>query len=208
MNKLIKKQNGFTLVELLIATSIFAIMMLIATSAILHIGKIYYKGAVVSRTQDTSRAIIEDISRNIQTGGNKTITSAPGAVCVGYVRYSFVLNTQLTLSGPLGAGQARHVLWVDRILDTVPCQTANMVNPATDANRNTSFTGRELIGANMRLTNFDVAPPPTSARPVRLFVKIVYGDFDLSPGNTCISSRFGGQFCATSEITTFVKSRL
>ncbi|MGI9028056.1 MAG: PulJ/GspJ family protein [Candidatus Saccharimonadales bacterium] len=212
MRRISQSQKGFTIAELLIATAIFTSMMLLATSGVLYIGRVYYKGVIVSKTQDTSRTIIEDISRNIQTGGNKRVNSGAGVVCVGLVRYSYVLNMQLTPKGPLAGNQSRHVLWVDRVKDNIGCPAvANMNTPETDVNREVgpgAVIGRELVGANMRLVTFNVDASNPSAKPAELKVKVVYGDFDLSPGDVCISSRFGGQFCATAEISTFVKNRL
>lgn len=211
-------QKGFTLVELLIATTIFSTMMLLATAGILQIGKIYYKGFMVTKTQEATRIIVDDISRNIQTGAKaKVERSSPGtyqAVCVGLVRYSYTLDVQL---GPV-VPASKHVVWVDRIQEnmTVPggqfCPSVDLssATPADYRTDSIATRGRELMGTNMRLINFEIEPSATSSQPVHIKVKVVYGEPDLSPppDYLCAPTEQGGQFCAVAELETFVKPRL
>lgn len=61
-----RNSEGFTLVELMIATSIFSVILLLLTFGLLGIGQNYYKGRNSVRTQDTARRIMDEISQAIQ----------------------------------------------------------------------------------------------------------------------------------------------
>jgi prepilin-type N-terminal cleavage/methylation domain-containing protein len=113
MNRSVVEQAGFTLVELLIATSIFSVILLVVTFGMLNIGKIYYRGINSSNTQAVARTISDDIVRDIQFNGGRikidTITNDSGSTgyfCIGEKKYSFVLDRQLVQM----AGQVKNAM--------------------------------------------------------------------------------------------------
>ena len=57
--------EGFTIIELMIATSIFSMILLLCTVAMLQIGRTFYKGVTVTNTNEVARAVITDISSSI-----------------------------------------------------------------------------------------------------------------------------------------------
>lgn len=218
IKKNIKSNKGFTILELIIATTIFSIMLLLASAGIVAIGKIYYKGITTSRTQEASRAIVDNIFQNFQTGKSNTLAysfAAPdpdnpvfpteGSICIGPMRYTYSIGRQIN-------AENAHALWVDRIRGTACTQPSlNAATPA-DAETDTSAEGRfaqkELLAENMRLANFQVmSVPGTSLYTVQ--IRVIYGALDLSPDNEfCLPTSQGGEFCAVSSINTFVKTRL
>lgn len=235
-------QKGFTVLELMIATMVFGVMMLIATTGMIQIGRAYYKGVVIARTQEAARSVMEDITRTIQFGGAaETIADetkgspAPGAlvlgngfsakaICVGNQRYTYVIGRQLK------SGQ--HALWYDIKQAGATCSPTNLnssdpskkVDGTDDPSVDTSKKGaaRELLGIKMRLAKFSIAPA-TGDQNAAVTIKIAYGDNDLLglgtdpasdpafvntlPDVTCVESNKGGQFCAFSELSTFVTRR-
>lgn len=66
--KMRKDESGFTLTELMIATTIFSTILLLITLGLLSIGKNYYKGRNTARTQDVARRVIDEITQAIQYG--------------------------------------------------------------------------------------------------------------------------------------------
>lgn len=205
-------QNGFTILELIIATTVFSVMLLLASAGIIQIGRIYYKGLITTRTQDTNRAVVDDISRSVQLTGNNTISySAPGpaqAVCIGTTRYTYRLNVILDDTNP-------HVLWVDKIIPGGGCSTPplNQQVPSDhDSNSDNTASGRaiqkELLARNMRLETFNITQVGTTLMQVD--ARVIYGDTDLTTGTPpeCIAINLGGQFCAVSSLNSFVKKRL
>lgn len=199
-------QAGFTVVELMMSTAVFATVLLVVTIAVLQIGRTYYKGITSSRTQETARAVMDEISQAIQFGGEPEIVA--GMVCAGNKRFSYVLNQQV-------AGSA-HALMLETVTSCAG-QTPNMT------------VGKELINTRMRLaalsvTSVDTDPsiPPEDEPLFRVRVRVVTGDNALledlldangNPGtdgvlDTCRSVRSGGQFCAASDLSTVVQRRL
>jgi prepilin-type N-terminal cleavage/methylation domain-containing protein len=211
MKKKKMDQSGFTIIELIIATTVFGVMMLLATAGIIQIGKIYYKGVTTARTQETTRAIVDEISRSIQMTDNTTLaySASDGAngersTCVGTTRYTYLTN------GTILRSTDEHVLWTDQIKSGASCAPLNLKQPnPVDGNTDTSVQGKELLARNMRLAEFNVGSiNGTSLKTVR--VKVIYGDLDLydNATNSCLPISQGGQFCAASSLSTSVKQRL
>jgi prepilin-type N-terminal cleavage/methylation domain-containing protein len=96
-----KKTNnkGFTIIELLIATVTFSVILLIITGAIIQFSKVYYKGVVSSRTQEAARSVVDEVSKAAQFSPDfKEDTNAAGGLawCFGNKRFSFAKDTVLT----------------------------------------------------------------------------------------------------------------
>ncbi len=204
--KHLSSEAGFTVVEFLISTAVFSVVLLICSFAILHVGRMYYKGVITSRTQDAARRIVEDVAASIQYGEKENdpqrfmpnpITSGGSTTyCLGDVRYTFISDT------PLGSA-APHVLWRDE--KTLGCgdNLPNMANPSG---------GQEMVGKNMRITSFSVQRPAVGDSLWTVSVTVSYGDnndlFEDSAHTICKGVLAGGQFCAVSSYTTNVKKRL
>lgn len=210
--KVLKLNKGFTIVELLIASGVFAVVLLLCATAIVQVGRQYYKGAIINRTQVTARSIVDDIAQAIQFGAKTynaggflrtAVSGSTQAVCVGDIRYSF--NTLNSVGS--AAGQQVHVLWKDRVGAANACVPLNITttNPA-----GSSPDGQELLGSDMRVPKLAVA---ASGDNFNISVIIAYGkdsSLFLSGSNftACQNLSLGGQFCAVSSINTTVAQRL
>lgn len=222
-----KNQKGFTILELIIASTVFGVMLLLASAGIIQIGKIYYKGIVVNRTQEAVRVVVDDISRNYQTkptGANPYSTSdsfgggnggpgSPRAVCIGQTRYTY--QTGMVVK------PGTFALWTDQIKLGADCTApnlngvpANMV-PGDDNSESESDYAKayrkEMLANNMRLSQFSLPMPVNNMQEV--YVRIVYAPEEdvlknATPGSEeCISTETGGQFCAIATLGSFVKAR-
>jgi prepilin-type N-terminal cleavage/methylation domain-containing protein len=214
------KRAGFTIVELMIATAVFSVILVLCATGIVQVGRMFYKGSIIDRTQDTARQVADDISQAIQFGpvatnfyqtgtasfpygaGNITVHS----LCLGTVRYSFSVDRSLGSSDLVN--QVRHVLWKDHIAIDTACTPLNIGQAAPTGS---SVDGLELLGDNMRLPTLTV--PNTPGRGLwNISLVVSYGDFDTFVGGSnfsqCISTNGGGQFCAASIINTHVVKRL
>jgi prepilin-type N-terminal cleavage/methylation domain-containing protein len=60
------KPQGFTIIELLIATAVFSVVLLIFLSAFLKISQLFYKGVNMTNTQENARNIVQTIADDIQ----------------------------------------------------------------------------------------------------------------------------------------------
>lgn len=216
------QQKGFTIIELLIATSVFSVVLLIASTASIQIGRLYYKGLVSARTQEVARNVMDSVGQDLQFSDSKSFkqdytdsglaqinwaTQSPSepvshafAVCIGSSRYTYWLGQQVQ--------GGNHGL----VVDTAP---ASGCAPAA--------SGTELLGDNMRLTQFSVVRPATNTGTYNLSIKVAYGDSDLLTtynedgsrvtgselkDTLCRSGIAGNSFCATSMLDTTVKRRL
>ncbi len=215
-------QYGFTIVELMIATVVFSIVLLVCTAGLLQISRMYYRGIVSSRTQEVTRSILDDVSEAIRLGGGTVVPQiAPVAgpvdgSCAGGKRYSYQLHKQMDESIP----SKRHVLMSD---DLAVCSSGT---PAQDIN---SFviTGEEMMANGMRLEIFHICkpgdapvpvvcpnPPPAGSNLYKVTIRVVSGedgllvDADGDGYKECKLQSGGGQFCAVSELTTTVQKRL
>lgn len=211
MKRVNHHQQGFTIVELMIATAVFSTVLLLCAIAIVHIGKMYYKGTIINRTQDISRKVADDVSRSIQFGSTSATPASfvrPGTPsggvsswCIGDIRYSYTTAS----SRGTGAGQVPHVLWRERGADAA-CTPLNIFS-LTSAQ---VAAGEEMLGENMRVPTFSVRH--ISGNLWEVIIVISYGDdaglFTDSTFSICRGASAGGQFCAASRYETNVVKRL
>ena len=204
MRKATGDSRGFTIIELMIATLVFSVILLAVTVGIIQITRVYYKGINEANTQDTARNVMDTISQAIQFSGSDvyaTQASAPGAstsFCVGNQQFSYKLGYQLVGGSP-GTNQTTKALWQST---TSGCTG----NPAAAA------SGLELLGDKMRLANLTVSEVNGDPNIWKISVRVVFGDDDLlnNPTGTNASCKgnAGQQFCSVSELTTTVVKRV
>ncbi len=210
-----KAQSGFTIIELLIATTVLTVILLMVTVMISNIGNLYYKGITLAQTQDTTRSIADAVSQDIKLNDKPPVSdgsaivfgTSTNAICIGSVRYTYTLGRQIgtNLSGP--DPQVQHVLWRDTIGSGSACTPVNLALATPPG-----VGGSELIGPRSRLTAFKVAPS-SLANPTLFTVQIgvAFGDYDLlnmaGIATTC-NGGVGGQFCAVDALTTSAIQRI
>lgn len=221
MNKRQDRARGFTIVELMVATMVFSVVLLLVTAGIIQVARVYYKGVTEANTQNAARSIIDNISQAIQFSGDDvsgTETSPTAGTdydfCLGNTHVSYKLGRQVK-NNPSGGDQTWHAI----VANNIPgCAGAS---PQT-LNQQT-ISGRDLMPQDMRLSNLVVERVGT-AQPAqyRVTVRVVYGDSDLlySPSAptatdgharadaSCRAQTAGTQFCAVSELSTVVVKRV
>lgn len=201
-------QEGFTIVELLIATAVLSMIILLTTVMITSIGNLYYKGVIQSRTQANARTITDDISQHLkftdgdvwqstQVYSGKTINS----YCINGARYSYIVGVQL--------GQINHVLWRDVPSGSCAPVDITLVNPL-NADGSASVGGTEMIAPSSRLTAFSITQT-TLTSPLSISVGVAYGEVSLTtaasgPDVRCLGGA-GDRFCASVYLATTVTQR-
>jgi prepilin-type N-terminal cleavage/methylation domain-containing protein len=186
------KNKGFTIIELMIAATVFSVVLLILTYGILSIGRMYYKNITSSRTQETARAVMDDLSNSIQFSGSDIliVPGNPMTVCSGTDKYVILLNTQVRGSD--------HALWRDKTQEGV-CGASGF-----DSN-----TSKELLSENMQLVDFNIDEQAGGLVDIRL--SVAYGDEELLNRGTSPVSCLPGQgstFCAVATLDTTAKRRI
>lgn len=218
MSKLNSK--GFTVVELMIATMIFTVILLLCTYGLVRIGQIYYKGVLSARVQNTARSIEDDIITKIKYGGESHGGGGedfipdplnPGeyivpedkaaAICIGVSRYSFIISKDAADS---------------RLIYDEPA----LADCDVPADMNTLLPGQKnLLPKGMRLSKFSLRPYALdlSSQSVAIRVKITAGEPDLfengvdgngDPINKGCKGGAGDHFCASSDLVTYATPRV
>lgn len=213
-----RAQAGFTILELLVATTVFAVILLVVAVGVIRFTDSYYKGITSSKTQTTTRAVTAEISQSIQFGKNVSFLSSSGVsgICIDNTLYSYKLGQQVTDIAPFAAHQSYHGL-----IATVGGDCTGGIPAAIITALNAPPTGslpsgsRELLGQHMRLGALTVAP---AGNLYTIRVKVIYGDDDLLyplvfggtvwSNEICNGQVAGAQFCAVSDLSTTVEQRL
>ena len=207
-------KKGFTIVELLIAISVFSALLIIIVYAFLYGLNTFSKAQVVSKTQEVSRSIEQNIAQSfsltaagsytsIKPVTNNGITSE--GFCLGQYRYSYVLDKQLTSSNNYGLLQ-----------DTLQGCSSSTSSVDLSGNLPTTLnTPKQLLGNNMRISNFIITPTTpsnSSATGYQLVMEIDYGN-NLKAGINgynyqCPSGNISSSFCAVAKIDTIIFQRI
>lgn len=213
-------QNGFTIIELMIATTVFSLVLMVCLGGVMQITKMYYRAVTQSKTREAARTVVDEIGEAIRFS-NQDIVIAPqisgpqvavgnpttSYVCIGQRRYTYAIDRQVKNSPVAGTKQQRNGLWLDQ--PTV-CNGAADLTQATP-----SADGKSLLGENMRLYDFSVKLIDPIERIYQIRVGVAYGDEDLlrvkttdATQLTCEGAFVGVEFCATTNFLVTVQKRL
>lgn len=203
-----KRTNaGFTIVELMIATTVLAVILLLSTVVITRIGNLYFKGVNQSRVQSNARDIAGQLTQDIQLSSTPPsynpsvlVGGKPAKViCVGSVRYTFIDNVKIGTNG------YKHVLWRDAPGTCATNVGADLTTALSD--------GDELVGGNTLITKFDFPSMANGMQPITINIAYIGGE--TVPGNALNSTNpatckggAGTQYCATANLSTVVVQRL
>lgn len=232
------QQKGFTILELLIATMVFSTIFLGATAALIQLGKLYYKGVVTDKTQETTRAIADQVNQQLQFS-NETLTSTSAlydvtngpdtpsggklnvtTFCIGNTRYSFRPNVQVNSGIPTGTFdltnmRAQHGIWRDTVNGGCYAPDISLKDPTTTSGTGAGVPGSgiELLAQSMRVSKFTITCGADHICGMNL--SLLYGDNDLltpTPSATQVpthcGSIIGDQWCAASQLNTNVVRRV
>lgn len=101
MNHVVKRSNGFTLIELMLAMTFISVLLLAIAMTIIQIGTIYNKGTILKDINQAGRTISDDVQRTAAEAPAINLTtdyvtnSAGGRLCFG--TSSYVWNTAYAL---------------------------------------------------------------------------------------------------------------
>jgi prepilin-type N-terminal cleavage/methylation domain-containing protein len=198
-----RRQHGFTIVELLIATAVFSVVLLVFLTALVRISELFYKGVSMSNTQEAARNVIQDISDDLQFYNRKPVIGS-NYFCVGIHRYSYNIAVKVGVGG-------NHGITRETITGACPSPATQPVNYAT---------GEELLDPGMQLNQFSLTPCPNSLCQVHLHL-VFYGDdnrvffsstpgyvndihsasynADKAPDAVCTGDDSSSQFCSVAD---------
>ncbi len=186
----IKDNRGFTILELLISTTVFSVILLLCTFGLIQIGRNYYRGATITRTQNVARSVMSTLTQSIQFSGSDFEGQLPppvppstsGEFCIGSLGYTYNLGTQV--------GGNNFALKTSGCFNGKPAPNSKQT---------------ELLGKGMSLRTFSIVK---SGDYYTITLLIAYGENDLLNADGLCNGGAGSQFCATSSLKTTVHRRL
>ncbi|MBA3757880.1 prepilin-type N-terminal cleavage/methylation domain-containing protein [Candidatus Saccharibacteria bacterium] len=214
-----EKSAGFTIIELLLATIIFSVVLVVILAAFLQIGRLLYKGISYASTSQAARSITENIADDIRFAQQVSCIDQNGVLpacqvssntyyfCIGLHRYSFTLREKVT-----DFGNPSSLKGVKRTTIIGGCPS-----PAVAAGSDP----QQLLGPDMQLNKFDIE---CAYERCNIELHIIYYGFDTevfastaNPDNPaaaindpepyCTGGLISSQFCATATIKTTVNFR-
>jgi type II secretory pathway pseudopilin PulG len=217
-----QKNSGFTIAELLVATSTFSIVILVALAGFLEVGRLFYKGVTTTQTDTTAQQIINDITATIQTASSSNgLQSANGYsyYCISGTRYTFLEGV------PVGQPIVYHpdssnFGLVKNILGGASCATpcdSTISPPASPGGcqNNPSYipinNGTEMLADNIRIVDggscstdpvtggfcINQPYPLTAPNLYRLSLVLAYGTDDVLASTGSSATQ---QFCAVEKL--------
>lgn len=223
--------KGFTIVEFMVATTVFGVVLLAVSAAILSIGRSYQRSLYVSATQAAASNLVDTISQAIKFSSDQITVQSIGSypntthsVCVGNRQFLYVLGRQMGSTDP-ATGTVNAAI-------TRPNENCALVSIITATPPATAQgSPKELLGGGMRLADLAVEDPEGDGI-FTVMARVIYGDDDLlcSPSvpdscepdstiilndnqlrsNTDLQCRpgVGSQYCAVSELSNSIYRRL
>ncbi len=201
-----RQEQGFTIVELMIATVVFSVILLMTLGGFLQIGRTFYKGMTISRTENAVRNIADSLSTDIRasqvaaTTATKTSASGVSYFCIGNHVYYFKRGVIFD-SDPINNPKNDFGLRRGDVISAC-------VDPSAAGNTPTNI--QELLGQKMRVSKLNVTCSPIAFnRLCELNIHIAYGDNELldnfqADNALCKGAIAGTQFCATADINTSI----
>jgi prepilin-type N-terminal cleavage/methylation domain-containing protein len=194
-----KTERGFTIVELLIATTVFSLVLIVFLTAIIRISELFYKGVTMSNTQEAARNIVQDISDDIQFYQQQPVIGA-NYFCVGAHSYTYSLYTKVDRS-------TSHGIIREVINGGCPSPTTQPV----DYNK-----GEELVDTGMQLNKLTLSNCANGLCTIS--IHLIYYGADSSvlispsgsspaaqaPDATCAGPASSSEFCAVADYQSTV----
>jgi Tfp pilus assembly protein PilE len=217
------RYGGFTIVELMIATSVFSVVILLGLYAFMQVNRYYTKGINIVRTQEAARNLSMDIGNQFQLT-NGTYKNEPTSgflpngyriICVGNKAYVYNIN--------LVESSTEHAIFSYEI-------SANTC-PAPTAGNNLTY----LLRPGARILQLDINPYPGqsdgSGPLYDVTISLLYAPYEDSAVNSagtdlvdtfgdangnidhitqwrCQAAVSGSEYCSVSKISTSVYKRV
>lgn len=184
--------KGFTIIEVLIATAIFSVVLLVFIFSFVRVSQVFYKGVSMGRVQEAARNTLRSIADDIQFTKSTPSPNPPtDYFCIADHRYAYFEHVKVG-SGPL-AGVYRENVGL-----TCPTLIQQPVNPST---------ADQMLNNGMQLNDLAVNCPTGGADgscSIRILV-VYYGSDDTvlipspqAPDAHCSGPAISAQLCATA----------
>jgi prepilin-type N-terminal cleavage/methylation domain-containing protein len=214
-----KGGQGFTIIEVMIATAVFAVVLLITIGGFMQIAQVFYKSVVQTQTQQDLREIVDRVSSDIRQAPviydyQQIGTTDKYYQCIGSTRYTYRLNNRVDSAD--ADTNSKFGILIDRLPGNSPCgnpyDASTQFKPAGDPD-----APIELLATNERLNHFYVSRVANNVSGdsgdnnwvYQVDVAIATGRnqyllTDASGQATCNDRLSISQYCSVAHLTTAV----
>jgi type II secretory pathway pseudopilin PulG len=196
-------QQGFTVIELMLAMGGIAFLLLFVVFAILQVTGLYTKGVAIRQINQAGRQMTEEISRAVRYGSEPVSIPSKHRLCVGGKSYIWNDPDDTTyVNTKVGGGSLKFVV----LTGTSYCSTIPPTSPSNDI----PTTATEALGNVVMLQDMSIvkanATSPVYELSIILSTNGNNEPAELSANVFECSPRFG-QFCSFGEFETSVYAR-
>lgn len=180
----IKRQAGFTLVELLISMAIFSFVLMIIVSGIIHLLKQYQAGVSARNVQQNSRYALDDITRTARI--SRAANASADTLC---------LTTEGGKTIYYVTGSPRQLARA-QIHPNLACSSASVSGGVS-----------YLTSTDTKVTIFEPTLIAGNPGTVQLRLKMASSTGDTDASGDCVPGVAGYQYCAVADLTTTTSLR-
>lgn len=211
VSKLYKTERGFTIMELTLALSFIAFLLIFIVLATMQTTKLYNKGLTLKSINQASRTIVEQMSRDITASAAPRIytdsVKNSGILCTDSAVYLW--NTIYSNPNPASKGNiynapnAAQPLYLVRTADLTKCSPSG--GNTTVTYPSAASTTSELLNSQTGITSLTLTPIVTGVYQL----DISLGTTDLNGYETpgvCDSGRIG-EFCVSAKFSRIIYAR-
>lgn len=212
-------KSGFTILELLIASAVFSLVLMGALAGFLQIGKMFYKGTSLTATQENAKQTLNDVSDSVQLASSISgplSSNGYDYYCVGKARYTFKIGRRVDSTQTNFSSNTSYGIVKDTLPGPDACAPPCPVSPGTCPSGHTRWSSpRELVGDNMRVQVFRIQNPGSIPDYYTIDLVVAFGEDDLlqdfaPPADPaavkCRGSTVDNQhYCAIARYSTSLK---
>jgi prepilin-type N-terminal cleavage/methylation domain-containing protein len=197
----IKNRKGFTIIEIMIAISVFSMAMMIVMAVVIGMGKQYQKATYTTQLNEASRSFHQTIATDINYGGlepkvNTTSDSKYKYICLSN---NIVYAWPVTNGSVIANGLFRNSF-------TTYCDGNDSAATATVAN------GENVLPANGFVASINIVSSSNGTSNIKTDFRSGTADMFTDSSNpatsSCLPTLKGGDFCSVVEYNNTVRKRI
>lgn len=196
------QQQGFTLVELMLALAFVAFILIFALTTVIQVMQTYNKGLALKKINQAGRTTLNDISRNLKVADPSAVdvsAISDGRVCFGSI--SYVWNSYDTSTSNANKFDDNSSLVLARVNDPAEamCSQSNSVYPDVPKDDAT-----EILVSTVWIMTLSIGDPSVDSPLVNIRIQLAIADDPAIVSGKCSYGGSVGQYCATSDFSTTV----
>lgn len=196
-------KKGFTIIEIMIAISVFSMAIMLVMAVVIGMGKQYQKASYTTQLNSASRSIHDEIAKDINYGSIVPSVQPPSStdnlrwMCLSNnVMYAWYNSVDGNIQYGLFKGQSPN------------CTVSSLAPAEAEAVINSS--GTNLLPANSFVKSIEINSAGGNTYTVKTDFRS--GTQDMFAGNSisneCLPTLRGGDFCSVVQYNNSVRQRL